>query len=79
MEKISIENQGHCPRCGGDNIEFEGWNADGETGWDDCTCLTCGAYFQQVYDIRYLYSETTGDELPAYCRLDPPPFPHIIP
>lgn len=40
-----------CPNCHKDTIEGDSWNSEAGHAWQDCSCLTCGATWNDTYKL----------------------------
>ena len=57
MKKIKfIQEQGKCPKCGSDDVDYGDSNIDGETISYELTCNKCGCQAEEYYNLNY--SET---------------------
>lgn len=60
--------QGVCPCCGSDDIEYGIAEVEFPTGvYQDCTCNKCGANFDEWYDIKFsgqwnISADTVGED-----------------
>lgn len=46
--------EGVCPCCGSENIDYGSFELDMPTGgYFECTCNECGATFDEWYDITF--------------------------
>ncbi len=56
----------HCPNCNDEHIEADRIEADGNIGWSNCTCLSCGAEWVD----RYVLDGFTSLTLPKLADVE---------
>ena len=52
QEQLS-EEQGKCPYCGSENVNFEGPDLQDNMIFYDCHCANCDNDFVEWYDVEY--------------------------
>lgn len=53
-EKRKFAEEGICPCCGSDDIDYGSFELDMPTGgYFECTCNECGATFDEWYDVTF--------------------------
>lgn len=53
--------EGVCPHCGSSNVEWEGYDNDGERLYYRATCNVCGCEFLDVFTIVFEKKEVTKE------------------
>lgn len=59
QEKEYIKNKGcKCPVCGSKDIEYSGFNGDGNIVTTDVTCNGCGETWTDCYTLTHIEQDT---------------------
>ena len=53
MKEQKYNSENTCPLCGSGNVEYNGFERDVETGWDECCCEDCGATWNEVVSMKF--------------------------
>ena len=53
---------GLCPKCKSDNISYIGPELDDSLLWYEANCNDCETEFDELYELKYLESEITGEK-----------------
>ena len=64
MSKIEKVEQGICPKCHSENVDYDSIELDGNTAYYPCTCQECGTTWNECYNLDFVgCSEIdTGEE-----------------
>ena len=57
---LKIDENGVCPKCGSENIEYGDTNISGDSLGYEFECQDCGCCATEWYDLTFV--ETVSDE-----------------
>ena len=53
MKRLVTVTQGHCPKCGSDDINYGESELSGESIYYEADCNECGSMLHEWYDLKF--------------------------
>ena len=62
MKEQKYNEAGTCPLCGSQDVTYDGFEQDIETGWNKCCCNKCNTTWNEVVSIKFRGVDDIIDE-----------------
>ena len=62
MKEQKFNQECTCPLCGSQDVTYDSFEQDVETGWNKCCCNKCNTTWNEIVSMKFMYVDDIVDE-----------------